>query len=143
MGLMKQLSVVSASQAKQAFGELLARAERHGKVVAAREAQRDVELGRLLAHQAIAIDLLVARARRRDALRAAARKEVDRWERDGLCSKDYIELWRKWLRKPVATLARLMTSDPDGWGNAMRQNSPFALLGTKARSSVRTACSRC
>jgi hypothetical protein len=145
---------VTASQAKQAFGELLAIAanepvavERHGKVVAvvgppglleraaalderrlARDAQRGVEMRRLIAHQQIALELLTGTARSREALIAAAQAEVDRWQRERLCSRDYIARWREWLRKPVPKLAKLMASDADGWGTAMRQNSPFALI---------------
>lgn len=148
--------IVSATDAKQSFGQLLAQAshgpvgiERHGKVVAvvappslfaragvlderhaAREAQKAIELRRLLTHQQVALDLLTWPADRREALLSKARKEVERWERDSLCSPDYVRRWREWLRKSPAVLARLMTSDADGWGPAMRQNSPFLASAT-------------
>ncbi|MGE4239782.1 type II toxin-antitoxin system Phd/YefM family antitoxin [Ramlibacter sp.] len=144
---------VTASFAKQTLGECLQRAavapvaiERHGKVVAAlvppdwlerapllderrlaREQQRRVEERRLLKHHRIALDLL-SDATRRKHLLATARNEVRRWSENQLCSQDYIDRWTQWLALPVATLARTMCSDADGWGNAMRQNSPFGVI---------------
>jgi prevent-host-death family protein len=143
---------VEASRAKQNFGELIARAasgpvgvRRHGRLVAAvvpadwaarleavderraaREAQKAVEARRLCAHQRIAIELLCASAQQQAKWLQAAHREIDRWEKDRLCSRDYIDRWREWLALPVRKLAKLMCSDADGWGPAMRQNSPFS-----------------
>ena len=143
---------VSASAAKQNFGNVLERAaaapvaiERHGKVVAAlvpadwlarasllderrqaRERQKQVEQNRLMAHQQIAIELLIDGSRRQQLLKAA-RREVRRWSEQGLCSQDYIDRWSEWLALPAAALAKEMCSDADGWGTAMRQNSPFGV----------------
>jgi antitoxin (DNA-binding transcriptional repressor) of toxin-antitoxin stability system len=142
---------VPASFVKQNFGEVLARAahqpvgiERHGKLVAAvvppqwlqrsdalderraaRAAQERVELLRLMRHQNLAIELLTAPATQQRKAIAAASAEVQRWQRLGLCSSDYIERWSQWLALPVKELARLMCGDAGGWGAAMRQNSPF------------------
>lgn len=142
---------VTASAAKQNFGQLLERAatapvgiERHGKLVAAlvppqwldqfpslderrraREAQQRVEQGRLMAHQRIGIELLVHKDRKRELL-DAARREVRRWAAQRLCSQDYIERWNEWLALPPNDLVQRMCSDAEGWGTAMRQNSPFA-----------------
>ena len=148
------MDTVAASRLKQNFGEILARAalapvgvQRHGKLVAAvvpaqwlerqgalderqeaRAAQRQVELQRLMAHQRLGLDLLCApKARQASRIRAAL-KVVQRWESQGLCSADYILRWRKWLELPPQRLVRTMCSDALGWGNAMRQNSPFAAL---------------
>jgi len=90
----------------------------------AREQQRKVELQRLNAHQRIGIELLT-QASRRPVLLTAAQQEVQRWEDCALCSSDYIARWREWLALPVAELVPLMCSDAQGWGPAMRQNSPF------------------
>ena len=143
---------VSASAAKQNFGQVLERAslapvgiERHGKLVAAlvpagwmeranllderrvaREQQQRVEQDRLMAHQRIGIELL-SRGERKNLLLRAARGEVRRWSQLGLCSQDYIDRWSEWLSLPVAQLVERMCSDASGWGKAMRQNSPFAL----------------
>jgi antitoxin (DNA-binding transcriptional repressor) of toxin-antitoxin stability system len=153
---MAGMDKVSASAAKQSFGSLLERAasvpvgiERHGKLVAAmvppdwldrapggvsdleerkraRAEQRRVEEIRLMAHQRIGIDLLV-KPQRRDYLLGIARQEVQRWADHDLCSRDYIERWGQWLSLPEPELVQKMCSDADGWGTAMRQNSPFAV----------------
>ena len=143
---------VSASFAKQCFGTVLELAasspvgiEKHGKLIAAmvpadwlerghllderrqvREDQKRVEERRLMAHQRVAIDLL-SRPEQKSRLVAAARSEVQRWARQNLCSQDYIDRWTEWLALPVADLVERMCSDADGWGRAMRQNSPFAV----------------
>ena len=142
---------VTASFAKQSFGALLELAaagpvgiEKHGKLVAAmvpaawiershllderrraREEQRQVEERRLMAHQRLAIDLLSRPEEKRRRM-DAARSEVQRWAKQNLCSQDYINRWTQWLALPVAQLVERMCSDADGWGNAMRQNSPFS-----------------
>ena len=143
---------VSASAAKQNFGHVLELAaagpvgiERHGKLVAAlvppdwlrraellderrqaREQQQRVEQNRLMAHQRIGIELL-ARKERRKPMLDAARREVRRWSQQNLCSQDYIDRWNEWLALPEAELVERMCSDADGWGKAMRQNSPFGV----------------
>ena len=141
---------ITASAAKQNFGQLLERAavapvgiERHGKLVAAlvppqwldrspplderrraREDQQRVEQARLMAHQRIGIALLAHRDQQKQLL-AGARREVQRWAGEQLCSQDYIDRWSEWLALPAADLVERMCSDADGWGTAMRQNSPF------------------
>jgi hypothetical protein len=147
------MEAVAASHVKQNFGEVLAMAargpvgiERHRKLVAAlvppewlarngehdarraaRAAQHQVEVRRLMAHQQVGIELLCASSAERRNRIARARSEVDRWEAGQLCSPDYIARWRAWLELPVAQLVQRMCSDVQGWGNAMRQNSPFAV----------------
>lgn len=140
---------LTASQAKQNFGALisqLARSpvaiERHRKTVAvvmspeaaqsvpdprqvARLGQQQRELQRLMRHQQLAIDLLCAPIEGQQQVLQAARKEIERWQDEQLCSADYIQRWRHWLALPLAELAPLMCSDAGGWGSAMRQNSPF------------------
>jgi len=143
---------MTASQAKQNFGTLLGllaqgpvAIQRHQKTVAvvvlpesappvadpriaARAAQQQRELQRLMHHQQWAITLLCAKAPQRRCYLKAAKQVVQRWHAEQLCSADYVEQWRQWLTKPVAELAPLMCGDADGWGQAMRQNSPFASL---------------
>jgi hypothetical protein len=143
--------IIPASVAKQTFGAVLARAarapvgvQRHGKLVAAvvspewlerrpagderraaRAAQQQVEMQRLLGHHRMGLALLCQSAARQRLMVAAARREVDRWEAQRLCSADYIERWRAWLALPARELVTMMCSDADGWGPAMRQNSPL------------------
>ncbi len=145
---------VSASDAKQNFGELLAdaakgpvRIVRHGKAVAAmvpadwlerhaaqadprlvaRAAQRQRDLAREDKHRRIALALLMASPKERKAMIAQARSMVDRWQAEALCSQDYITGWRAWLSLPAPELAKAMTSNDDAWARPMRQNSPFLL----------------
>jgi hypothetical protein len=54
-----------------------------------------------------------------------ARETVDRWRREKLSGADYIERWTTLLKLPVRELALAMTSDLEGWGPALRQNSPW------------------
>lgn len=149
------MNIVAASRVKQNFGEILALAanspqgiERHGKLVAAlvppewlsrqsslderqaaRLAQQQVELQRLMKHQSIGIALLCGTANEQHRQLAAAVRETDRWQADQLCSADYIARWRDWLALPIKQLVQQMCSEAGGWGNAMRQNSPFSSLG--------------
>jgi len=149
------MDIVAASHVKQNFGEVLARAaqspvgdERHRKLVAAivpphwllqhealderraaRAAQQQVELKRLMAHQQLGIELLCAEPAQLRRHIESARREIDRWEDMQLCSADYIARWRTWLELPVRQLVQRMCSQAEGWGRAMRQNSPFAAAG--------------
>jgi antitoxin (DNA-binding transcriptional repressor) of toxin-antitoxin stability system len=149
------MDTVAASHVKQNFGEVLARAahgpvgvERHRKLVAAlvpphwlsqhqalderraaRAAQQQVELHRLLAHQQLGIELLCAPLAHQRKRVEVAMHEVNRWEAGQLCSADYIQRWRAWLALPVKQLVQRMCSDAQGWGRAMRQNSPFTAAG--------------
>ena len=143
---------MTASAAKQNFGDLIERAmvapiaiERHGRVVAAmvpaswmahaewlderrraRRQQQEVDQRRLMTHQRIGIELLGHAGRRRQLL-GAARQELRRWQAEQLCSQDYIDRWSDWLALPTFELVERMCSDAEGWGKAMRQNSPFAV----------------
>ncbi len=146
---------VSASEAKQNFGELLAdaakapvRIVRHGKAVAAmvpadwlekhaaqvdprlaaRAAQRQRDLAREDKHRRIALALLMASPKERKEMIEQAQNMVDRWQADQLCSQDYINVWRAWLSLPALELAKAMTSTDDAWAKPMRQNSPFVLV---------------
>ena len=142
----------TASQAKQNFGALLSQLAhspvaiaRHNKTVAvvmlpataltlpdarrqAREMQQQRELQRLMRHQQLAIDLLCAAPTHQKQVLHSAHAVVARWAREGLCSADYVARWQTWLALPMRELAPLMCSDADGWGPAMRQNSPFMAL---------------
>lgn len=140
---------VTASQAKQNFGALIGRLsqsavaiERHQKVVAivlspesaaglpdprqvARAQQQQREQLRLMYHQQWAIELLCEPKRVQQQHLRAARSVVTRWATEQLCSSDYIDRWQQWLALPVTELAKRMCGDAQGWGAAMRQNSPF------------------
>jgi hypothetical protein len=149
------MDMVAASHVKQNFGEILARAaqgpvgiERHRKLVAAivpphwlsqhdalderraaRAAQQQVEIKRLMAHQQLGIELLCMEPAQLRRHIEAARREIDRWEEMQLCSADYLARWRAWLDLPVKQMVQRMCSPAEGWGRAMRQNSPFVAAG--------------
>lgn len=145
----------TSSQAKQSFGELLKAAEsgpvaveKHRKVQVivatpahfaasqqgaelkaerrlARLNQTLLERDRLMRHQKMAIDLLTMPPADQARSIARARAMVARWQADGLCSEDYIQRWASILNLPVDQMAQTMVSDADGWGTALRQNSPW------------------
>lgn len=95
--------------------------------LAARVAQQELERAREDKHRRIALALLVAPAKERKAMLGQALRMVERWQAEQLCSQDYIERWRAWLKLPPTELAKAMTSTDDPWARPMRQNSPFVL----------------
>lgn len=144
----------SSTSAKQSFGKLLKAAgnapvaiEKHGKVQAlimapeffkpasamdglaerrlARLNQALVEKDRLIRHQRIAFDLVTLPPDTREALLQQARATVERWRSERLCSRDYIDRWSEILGQSAPQIAATITSDMDGWGTALRQNSPW------------------
>lgn len=142
------MNEMTATYAKQNFGDALRAAEqapvaikKHGRVIAvlvapeamgderqlARERQATVELRRLVKHQRIAMAML-SEPSRAPRMIADAHAVVDQWEREDSCSKDYIVAWRRLLNLPPEKLAARMCEDLNGWGNALRQNSPFRAL---------------
>lgn len=124
---------LAASQAKQNSDALIGQLAQSPMAVQsvpnprqiARLAQQQCELHRLLRHQQLATDLLRAPIEIQQQSLQAAQKMVERWQAEQLCSADYIQRWRHWLALPLPELARLMCSEAEGWGPAMRQNSPF------------------
>ena len=91
----------------------------------ARLNQRLTEQSRLIRHQRVAIDLVTLPAAARNTLIGRAQAVVDRWRQERLCSADYIDRWSEILRLPAREMALRMVSDMDGWGAALRQNSPW------------------
>lgn len=146
------MQTFTASQAKQNFGALLSQLAhspvaiaRHNKTVAvvmlpaatqtlpdpriqARAEQQQLEQQRLMRHQQLAISLLCAPPAQQARRLQAAQAVVARWANEGLCSADYITRWQAWLALPLKQIAPLMCGDADGWGPAMRQNSPFTAM---------------
>lgn len=146
----------SSTQAKQCFGQMLEASasgpvaiEKHGKVKAVlaspeyfARAQRDaantesramarlqqamVEQRRLIRHQRIALDLAMLPANERNQLIAQAKAMVARWKNERICSQDYVDRWQSILNLAPEEMAAAIISDMDGWGTALRQNSPWA-----------------
>ena len=143
------MQTFTASQAKQNFGALISQLAhspvaiaRHNKTVAvvmlpaaaqtlpnprlqARSEQQQREQLRLMRHQQLAIRLLCSAPAQQARQLKAAQAVVARWASEGLCSADYITRWQAWLALPLKQMAPLMCGDAQGWGPAMRQNSPF------------------
>lgn len=93
---------------------------------AARQQQAQVTQRRLMRHQQVAVALLTATPAQAQAMLADAQAVVGRWAEEGLCSADYVQRWTALLALPLPQLALAMTGDADGWGDALRQNSPWA-----------------
>jgi transcriptional regulator with XRE-family HTH domain len=91
---------------------LLARAEEGGR-----------RLDRRRRHAALAVRLLAEPARSAPLIRRA-RQNVDRWDRERLCSRHYVSRWRRMLSGPTARVARALLRD-DAWADALFQNSPW------------------
>jgi transcriptional regulator with XRE-family HTH domain len=91
----------------------------------AREQARARRLDLRRRHAILAARLLATRERRAKALIDRARAVVDRWEREGLCSRHYVSRWRRVLSGPVDRVAQALL-EPDEWTNALFQNTPWA-----------------
>jgi transcriptional regulator with XRE-family HTH domain len=84
-------------------------------------------------HATLAAHLSAAPAREASALIARARANVDRWERDGLCSRHYISRWRTMLAGPPRQVARALVGD-GAWTDALLQNTPWSFALPPAAS---------
>src|SRR5207245_220949 len=92
----------------------------------AREQERARRLDRRLRHAELAVRLLLAPPAEGATLVRQARRRVDRWERDRLCSRHYIARWRAKLRGSPARVAGALV-EHDEWSDALLQNSPWVL----------------
>jgi transcriptional regulator with XRE-family HTH domain len=91
----------------------------------ARERERTERIERRRAHAALAARLLAIPARDAAALVGRARATVDRWEREGLCSRHYVLRWRALLRGGPRRVASAML-EPGDWRDALYQNTPWS-----------------
>jgi transcriptional regulator with XRE-family HTH domain len=91
----------------------------------AREREGARRLDRRRRHAVLAARLLAARGSDARALVRHARRCVDRWERERLCSRHYVSRWRRMLAGPVGRVARSLL-EPGEWADALFQNSPWA-----------------
>jgi transcriptional regulator with XRE-family HTH domain len=90
----------------------------------AREQARTRRIDLRRRHAALAARLLAAPAREADAHVRRARANVDRWERDRLCSAHYISRWRAKLAGPARRCAMELL-EQDDWTDALLQNTPW------------------
>jgi transcriptional regulator with XRE-family HTH domain len=96
-----------------------------------REKTRRVDLRRR--HAILAARLLSLRRPKANALVATARAVVDRWEREGLCSRHYVSRWRAMLAPPVERVAEALL-EPGAWADALFQNTPWGFALEAAAS---------
>jgi transcriptional regulator with XRE-family HTH domain len=96
-----------------------------------REKTRRVDLRRR--HAILAARLLSLRRPKANALVATARAVVDRWEREGLCSRHYVSRWRAMLAPPVEQVAEALL-EPGAWADALFQNTPWGFALEAAAS---------
>jgi len=88
------------------------------------KAKRDAELMQLHVEAANALAGSGAQQVRERAL-----LKIDAWEKKGLCSRYYIDEWRRMLNLPLEAMRQAMLrQDEQGWGTALRQNTPFGFL---------------
>lgn len=90
----------------------------------ARERARGRRIDLRRRHAALAAQLLAAPPGEAAALLARARSNVERWERERLCSEHYVSRWRAKLAGGVRKSA-LALLDTDDWTDALMQNSPW------------------
>jgi transcriptional regulator with XRE-family HTH domain len=90
----------------------------------AREQERVRRLERRVAHAALAARLLADQRAARPLIEQA-RAVVDRWEREHLCSRHYIERWRRRLSGSVDRVAGALVRNDD-WQDALFQNTPWS-----------------
>jgi transcriptional regulator with XRE-family HTH domain len=91
----------------------------------AREREKCRRLDLRRRHAVLAARLLSGPPKQAAALVARARVAVDRWERQGLCSRHYVSRWRELLGGPVPRVARALL-EPGDWEDALFQNTPWA-----------------
>jgi transcriptional regulator with XRE-family HTH domain len=99
----------------------------------ARERERSRRLDLRRRHAVLAARLLSLRRPRAAALVASARAVVDRWEREGLCSRHYISRWQALLALPVESVAQALVA-PGAWGDALFQSTPWGFALEPAAS---------
>jgi len=90
----------------------------------ARERERARRLDLRRRHAVLAARLATSARPEASALVAEARRVVDRWEREGLCSHHYVTRWRGMLAGPARRIAQALL-EPGDWGDALFQNTPW------------------
>jgi hypothetical protein len=91
----------------------------------AREQQRVRRADARRRHADLAVRLLVMPAAQSAAALRRARAVVDRWEREELCSRHYIDRWRSLLAGGTRRAA-LALIDYNDWTDALLQNTPWS-----------------
>lgn len=90
----------------------------------AREEERRRRLDRRRRHAELAVRLMTMPPSQARRLVGRARSNVDRWERERLCSRHYVTRWRRRLQGGAGAVARSLVR-ADAWADALFQNSPW------------------
>lgn len=97
----------------------------------------DIGERRLAKHVPVALALRVASAPEVDEIISLANLQVERWEKNSLCSKDYISAWRELLKHPSDAASIL--EERSSRAAALRQNSPFVASVRKFQALAHAA----
>ena len=97
----------------------------------------DVCERRLVKHSQVAHALRNALPIVVDEIISLATLQVELWEKNSLCSKDYIVAWRELLKRPVE--AACILEERSSRADALRQNSPFVATVRKFQRLARAA----
>ncbi len=98
---------------------------------------QDVNERRLVKHVQVARALREGPSSVADEIIALAEIQVNLWEKESLCSKDYIVAWRNLLKQPVE--AASMLEERSSRAAALRQNSPFVASVRKFQALAHAA----
>ncbi len=93
----------------------------------------DVEERRLAKHMPVALALRTAPAPIVNEIIVLANRQVESWEKNLLCSSDYISAWRELLKRPSDAASIL--EERSSRAAALRQNSPFVASIRKFQAS--------
>jgi hypothetical protein len=91
------------------------------------DAEKYEKLGRLHRHV-----LLLLRSDRRNDVVHQAEGRIRMWEERDLCSRFYIESWRRLIHSDPSEMEREVCGDAPQ-ANALAQNSPFSFLMKEVR----------
>jgi len=83
----------------------------------------DIDERRLAKHVPVASALRAAPAQIVNEIIYLANLQIDSWEKNSLCSSDYISAWRELLKRPNDAASIL--EERSSHAAALRQNSPF------------------
>lgn len=95
----------------------------------------DVDERRLAKHAPVALALRTAPAPVVNEIIFLANLQVESWEKDLLCSRDYISAWRELLKRSSDAASILEERSPRA--AALRQNSPFVASVRKFQTSAK------
>lgn len=97
----------------------------------------DIYERRLAKHVPVALALRAASAQVVNEIVSLANLQIERWEMNSLCSKDYICAWRELLKRPSEAASIL--EERSLRAAALRQNSPFVASVRKFQALAHVA----